>query len=235
MIDEGLIVKDWRYVDLTFGLIYPNSYKLANSSYTIRLLYYMINSHERFLCERIFLPDKLVYPASNDHSPANVIRSLENRILPMEFDVLGFSAHYENDLKNILWTLDKAGIPLSRKERIEKQEKQDVVYPLIIAGGPVITSNPLPLSEIIDVFFIGDSENTLLPFLDEIIDLKLRYQQINNLLTNISSMEGIYIPSLNNHPKRGLLKNLDESPNPIYQTISSDKEKGEIFEQNFFV
>ncbi len=235
MIDEGLIVKDWRHVDLTFGLIYPNSYKLANSSYAIRLLYYMINSHERFLCERIFLPDKLVYPASNDHSPTNVIRSLENRILPTEFDVLGFSAHYENDLKNILWTLDKAGIPLSRKERVEKQENQDIVFPLIIAGGPVITSNPLPLSEIIDVFFIGDSEKTLIPFLEEMIDLKLGYQQLNNSLIKISGMEGIYIPSLNNHPKRGLLKNLDESPNPIYQTISSDEEKGKIFEQNFFV
>ncbi len=235
MIDEGLIVKDWRYVDLTFGLIYPNSYKLANSSYTIRLLYYMINSHERFLCERIFLPDKLIYPAINDHSPINVIRSLENRILPTEFDVLGFSAHYENDLKNILWTLDKVKIPLSREERIKKQEKQDIIFPLIIAGGPVITSNPLPLSEIVDVFFIGDSEETLIPFLDELIDLKLGYQHLNNVLTNIRSMEGIYIPSLNNHPKRALLKNLDESPNPIQQTISSDKEQGKIFEQNFFV
>ena len=113
MIDEGSIIKDWRYVDLTFGLIYPNSYKLANSSYTIRLLYHMINNNDRFLCERFFLPDKINFPAANDNLSINQIRSLENRILPSEFDVLGVSVHYENDFKNILWLLDKANIPLN--------------------------------------------------------------------------------------------------------------------------
>ena len=235
MIDEGLIVKDWRYVDLTFGLIYPNSYKLANSSYTIRLLYYMINAYDRFLCERIFLPEKVKYPASNDHSSINLIRSLENKILPTEFDILGFSVHYENDLKNILWILDKAKIPLIRKERERLQEKEGLIYPLLIAGGSVITSNPLPLSKIFDVFFIGDSEQTLIPFLDKFSDFKLRNRNRDKLFTNIINIENIYIPELNNHPKRGVLKNLDDSPNPIIQTISQSQKEDTIFERNFFV
>jgi radical SAM superfamily enzyme YgiQ (UPF0313 family) len=235
MIDEGSIIKDWRHVDLTFGLIYPNSYKLANSSYTIRLLYHMINNNNRFLCERIFLPEKIKYPAANDNLPKNLIRSLENKILPSEFDVLGVSIHYENDFKNILWLLDKANIPLHREERNRLQKEQDIIYPLLIAGGPVVTSNPLPLSDIFDVFFIGDSENTLIPFFDELVNWKSRDRDIKKLATNIRKLNNIYFPSITNHPRRGVLENLDNSPNPIYQTISKTKKEGTIFERNFFI
>jgi radical SAM superfamily enzyme YgiQ (UPF0313 family) len=235
MIDEGSIIKDWRHVDLTFGLIYPNSYKLANSSYTIRLLYHIINIDERFLCERIFLPEKIVYPAANDNSPKNLIRSLENKVLPTEFDVLGVSVHYENDFKNILWLLDKANIPLHREERKRIQKKQDVIYPLLIAGGPVITSNPLPLSDIFDLFFIGDSENTLIPFFEQLINWKLGDRGIEKLVAKNRKLTNIFIPAINNHPKRGVLERLEDSPNPVYQTISKSKNENTIFERNFFI
>ena len=235
MIDEGSIIKDWRYVELTFGLIYPNSYKLANSSYTIRLLYHMINNNDRFLCERFFLPEKINFPATNDNLSINQIRSLENRILPSEFDVLGVSVHYENDFKNILWLLDKANIPLHREERQKLHEEQNVLFPLLIAGGPVITSNPLPLSDIFDAFFIGDSENSLIPFLDQLINWKSGDRDIKKLVTNNTKLTNIYIPSINNHPKRGVIESLEDSPNPIYQTISKSKNEREIFERNFFI
>ena len=235
MTEISNIVKDWRYVDLTFGLIYPNSYKLANSSYTIRLLYHMINSYDRFLCERIFLPENLKYPATNDYSSINLIRSRENKILPKEFDVLGVSVHYENDFKNIFWILDKANIPLLRKERIHLQKEEDIIYPLLIAGGPVITSNPLPLNEVFDVFFIGDSEKTLIPFLDNLVDWKSSNYDNSELFTNLKKAENLYIPSINNRPKRGILENLDESPNPLSQTISEKQMDNTVFERNFFV
>lgn len=235
MIDASFIVKDWRYVDLTFGLIYPNSYKLANSSYAIRLLYHMINSHDRFLCERIFLPENLKYPAINDYSSTNLIRSIENKILPIEFDVLGVSVHYENDFKNILWTLDKANIPLLREERNSLQKEGDIIYPILIAGGPVITSNPLPLYEIFDFFFIGDSENSLIPFLDKVIRWKSKNFDQSELYSSFKHIENIYIPDLKNRPKRGILENLDESPNPSSQTISIEHTESTIFERNFFV
>jgi hypothetical protein len=50
MYEESVIIKDWRNVDLSFGLIYPNNYKLGISSYSIRLLYHIINSNERAVC-----------------------------------------------------------------------------------------------------------------------------------------------------------------------------------------
>ena len=166
MYNESSIIKDWRNVDLTFGLIYPNIYQLGMSSYSIRLLYNIINSNEKYACERIFLPEKIKFPASKDFSSPNVLRSIENQILPNEFDILGFSVHYENDYKNILWILEKAEIPLDSKKRQKEFSHDPYKYPLIIGGGPAITSNPLPISNIFDLFFIGDAEPNLHNYLE---------------------------------------------------------------------
>ncbi len=108
MYEESVIIKDWRNVDFSFGLIYPNNYKLGMSSYSIRLLYHLINSNERAVCERIYLPEKIKFPASKDLSSIDRLRSIENKVLPKDFDILGFSVHYENDYRNILWILDKS-------------------------------------------------------------------------------------------------------------------------------
>ena len=117
MLKENAIIKDWRNIDLSFGLIYPNIYKIGMSSYSIRLLYFMINSYDNIVCERIFLPEKIYFPASKDYSSENQLRSIENKVLPIDFDILGFSIQFENDFKNILWILEKARIPLDRKNK----------------------------------------------------------------------------------------------------------------------
>ena len=118
MTSENLIIKDWRKIDFSFGLIYPNIYKIGLSSYSIRLLYSIINSYENIACELIFLPDiYLKFPATKDYTSENLLRSVENKVLPIDFDILGFSIHFENDFKNILWILDKAKIPLTAQER----------------------------------------------------------------------------------------------------------------------
>jgi len=232
MISENIIIKDWRAVDFSFGLIYPNTYQLGMSSYSIRLLYYIINSYEKIVCERFFLPEKLKFPALKDYSSINYLRSIENKILPTEFDILGFSLHFENDFKNILWFLDKVNIPLTSKERKELKIKK---YPLIIGGGPAITSNPLPFSSVFDVLFIGDSEPNLSLFFDlfnEYIKSECSFQEF---LENLKDIDGLYIPSLNNEVKRATLNRLDDSPIPIFQLLSINSIKKSIFETNFFI
>ena len=237
MISENFIVKDWRKIDFSFGLVYPNVYKLGMSSYSIRLLYFLINSYENIACERIFLPDdiKLKFPASKDYSPKNYIRSLENKVLPGEFDILGFSLHYENDFKNVLWILEKAEIPLTFQERQEAISKEKAQLPIIIGGGPVVTSNPMSLSRIFDLLFIGDSEQNLKLFFQEFRIYKNEKKNLREFLERTSQIEGIFVPALNNKAKRKVLENLDDSPIPIFQLISKSPEESSIFEKNFFV
>ncbi|MHA2129516.1 MAG: B12-binding domain-containing radical SAM protein, partial [Promethearchaeota archaeon] len=236
MFDENFIIKDWRTIDFTFGLVYPNVYKIGSSSYSIRLLYHLINSYENIACERIFLPDvKLKFPASKDYSSQNLLRSVENKILPGEFDILGFSLHFENDFKNILWLLEKAEIPLTYRDRTTRTIEEHQRYPLIIGGGPVVTSNPIPFNQIFDIFFIGDAEPNLDLFFNvfqKFNDSKISYE---GLLDESKKIEGLFIPSFKNNIKRSYLKNLDESPIPIYQLSSKLSEDGDIFESNFFI
>jgi radical SAM superfamily enzyme YgiQ (UPF0313 family) len=233
--EKGIIKKDWRKIDLTFGLVYPNRYKLGISSYSIRLLYHFINSIDNIVCERFFLPDKVKYPASKDFSSWNSIRSVETSILPNEFDILGFSVHFENDLKNILWFLDKAEIPIYSESRNKKEIKDNYRYPLLVAGGPAITSNPLPLSKIIDCFFIGDAEPNLYEFLKRCIEYKSQPTNYLQFLQKLAQIDGVFIPKINNPAKRIILKNLDLSPIPTYQLLVNVSSESNVFEQNYFV
>jgi len=229
------IIKDWRNIDISFGLIYPNTYSLGMSSYSIRLLYSLINAYQNIVCERIFLPEKLRYPANKDFHPEYSIRSLENGILPQDFDILGFSIHFENDFRNILWLLDKSNIPLLYRERKEDRKEKSLEYPLIIGGGPAVTSNPKPLSKIFDIFFIGDAEPLLENFFQLFLKYKFNNLNFNQFLDKLAEIRGLYIPSLKNNVKRLIVNNLDKSEELLYQLIPSSKDKKGAFEESFFI
>ena len=235
MYNESATIKDWRKVDLSVGLIYPNVYKIGMSCYAIRLLYFLINSHENYVCERIFLPEKIKFPASEDNNSVEVIRSVENKIHPIEFDILGISVQFENDYRNILWILDKAGIPLTYKERLEISSSTKKIFPLVIGGGPVITSNPQPFSEIFDLLFIGDSEPNLELMLQSFLKYKFNKINFQEFLGETIKIDGIYVTSYNNNVKRVYLKNLDDSPTPHYQLISNNLNYNTIFENRYFI
>ncbi|MFX0076340.1 MAG: B12-binding domain-containing radical SAM protein [Candidatus Hermodarchaeota archaeon] len=232
MHNESVLIKDWRNIDLTFGLIYPNIYQVGMSSYSIRLLYHIINSNERYACERIYLPKGVKFPASKDFSSVNDLRSIENQILPKEFDILGFSVHYENDFKNVLWILEKAEIPLDSKQRHQKHSQE---YPLIIGGGPALTSNPLPLSSVFDLFFIGDAEPNLNNFLRVYEEAKSETISFDSFLSKVAEIEGIFVPILNNTINRVFLRDLNKSPAPTFQLLSKPDRERIIFESNYFI
>jgi len=219
--EQNIVKKDWRTIKLSFALIYPNVYRIGMSSYSIHLIYSLLNSREDIVCERFFLPENIRYPASQDNN-VNMGRifSIENRILLKEFDILGFSIQFENDYRNLLWILEAAGIPLRTKERREEFKEKGTIYPLIIAGGPCATSNAMVLSEYIDLFFIGDIEPNLNEFLDLTIEIKEKFVNLNNDLEVFRKINGIFIPLIKNNCKRTILKNLDESKTPLLQIKS---------------
>ncbi|MHA1704824.1 MAG: B12-binding domain-containing radical SAM protein [Promethearchaeota archaeon] len=235
MAVSNLIVKDWRKIDITFGLVYLNKLELMLSSYTIRLLYDFLNSRANVACELFCIPEKVKYPASIDLTPNNSIRSLENEMKPLEFDILGFSLQYELNVKNFFWFLEKSGIPFYSKKREEMRKNENVHIPIIIMGGPVITSNPLPLNNFVDFFFIGDAEPNLHDFLNLFLKYKEKKLEYKELLKEASLIEGIYVPLLKNHAKRAILKSLDNSPTPINQIFFQNNERAEGFSENFLL
>ncbi|MCP4763730.1 MAG: radical SAM protein, partial [archaeon] len=136
--------------------------------------------------------------------------------------------------RNILWILEKAGIPLSSHERISTVSDKEN-FPLIIGGGPVATSNPLPLSKIFDLFFIGDAEPNLELFLNEFNSYKSNEIDFQEFLEKVDLIEGIFVPSFKRKVKRLTLKDLDDSPISAYQLSVQSIIEDSLFENNFFI
>ena len=74
---------------------------------------------------------------------------------------MAFSISYENDYPNLLKILELSRIPLRRQERREKD-------PLIIAGGATVLMNPEPLTDFVDLFFVGEAEAVIAPLTDSL-------------------------------------------------------------------
>lgn len=203
IFEDNIFKKDYKKIDIRFALAYPNIYKTAMSSLGYNILYNFINEREDTWCERITYPN---------------IKSIESNTPLKNFDVISFSLQFEEDYFNALNMLKQAGIPLKRNERTMDD-------PLIIAGGPCSTANPMPMSDYIDIFIIGEGEVIINEFLD-------RFKEYDKL-SDFLDIEGIYIPELDNNAKIAIVDNMDDAyhitqpiitktDNEEYKTVFSD-------------
>ena len=90
--------------------------------------------------------------------------SLETRHPLGEFDVIGFSLSYEGTYTNILNMLDLAGLPVRAEERTTRTRS-------IICGGSGAL-NPDALADFVDVFVLGDGEETIVDVVDFVREWK---------------------------------------------------------------
>lgn len=198
IFEDNIFIKDYKNVDIRFALAYPNIYRTAMSSLGYNLLYNYINERADTWCERITYP--------NTHS-------IESNTPLKNFDIISFSLQFEEDYFNVIEMLKQSEIPLKREDR-------DDTYPLIIAGGPCATANPMPMSDYIDVFIIGEGEAIINQFLDRYIE--------NNDLSNFLNIQGIYIPKFNNNAKIAIVKDMDDAyhiTQPIISKSDDDEYK----------
>lgn len=201
--ERNVIVKNPLKADIRFGLVYPNVYKTAMSSLGYQILYNYVNERDDCYAERI------TYPS---------IRSLETNSPLSDFDIISFSLQYEQDYFNVLELLREANIPLRREERTSDD-------PLIIAGGPCASSNPLPLSDFIDIFVIGEAESVLYDFLDLYSSLNISKKSKSNGKSELDlspflEIDGLYISKLNNNAKISLLGDMNDAYHLTYPIVT---------------
>lgn len=180
------VVKDHRTVQGTLCLTFPDTYTLGMSHHGLQVLYNLVNADPRWACERAFCP----FP--------DFEQALRKRNLPLygletftplhQFDVIGFSLQYEVCYTNILTMLDLGKIPLHSVDRT-------MDHPLVIAGGPG-AQNPEPLAPFIDVFVIGDGENSLLELMEKWTELCKRDElsREDRIAQLVASVDWAYAP-----------------------------------------
>jgi radical SAM family uncharacterized protein len=154
--------KDHRSVRGKLCLCFPDAYTIGMSHHGLQVLYSIMNRDPQWACERAFCP-WLDWEAvlRRDKLP---LYALENYTPLSEFDVVGFSLQYEVAYTNVLTMLDLGGIPHFNDERL-------VSDPLVIAGGPG-AQNPELLAPFVDLFVIGDGEESLPTVMQRWIELK---------------------------------------------------------------
>src|SRR5271165_3382021 len=145
------IVKDHRQVRGKLCLAFPDAYTLGMSHHGLQVLYTIMNNDPQWACERAFTP---WIDFERELRQANLpLYSLETFTPLSQFDIVGFSLQYEVCYTNVLTMIDLGGIPLHSKDRT-------LDHPLVIAGGPG-AQNPEVLAPFVDLFIIGDGEESL--------------------------------------------------------------------------
>jgi len=193
--EQGTILKDWGG-RIPIALIYPNTYYVGMSNLGFQTIYGLLNSYDNIVCERVFWEkDK---------------KSIESGRPLDDFAVLAFSISYELDYFNVIEMLRSSATPLFAADRSD-------AHPLVIAGGPCITANPEPLSPFFDCFVIGEGEAILPAMIEALLrgcgeSEKWIRGSRNELLRALSSLPGVYVPSLHDGKpiSRQWVRNIDD-------------------------
>lgn len=171
-------------------LLYPNLYKVGMSNIGFHIVYDLLNKRENVFCQRGFLPDdadlKLYQKTKTP------LFSVETQKTFDGFDIVAFAISFEMDYFNVLNMMRLGNIEPLKEKRGEKS-------PLLIAGGPCATFNPEPLSDFFDAFIIGEGEAVLPQFMDVYEKAKISGLSKREILTELSKVRGVYVPSLYEH------------------------------------
>lgn len=177
------VIKDEKDI-LNFCLIFPDIYEIGSSHVGYRILYELVNKSDKIYCQRFFAPWK----DALDTFASDIFISLEKKRRLKDFDVLGFSLHYEMSYTTALAILKYSSIPLRSGDR-------DNSFPIIIAGGSCVY-NPAPLKPFIDAFYVGEGDIGLRKILEDIKDMKDRGADKLSVLKHLNSYPFIYVPSV---------------------------------------
>ena len=163
------------------ALVYPSPYHVAMSSLGYQAIYGILNRVDGWAAERAFLPDD-VEAWRRARLP---LVTYEGETPIGGVDIIAFSVAYELEVTGLFDCLALAGLPLHAAERGPQ-------HPLVVAGGPLTFSNPLPLGDFVDVVLVGEAEELVGVLLAEIDGEPDRAR----LLARLATRDGFWVPSI---------------------------------------
>ncbi len=182
----GEVIKDKRDVEVRFAFCFPDTYEIGMSHLGIKILYSLFNEKPYIWCERVFAPWIDMEAQMREHDIP--LYALESGDPLYDFDFIGFTLQYELSYTNILNMLSLGGIPLLSKDRHGLEH-------IVVAGGPC-ACNPEPITDFIDIFFLGDGEEVDLEVIELYRECKKEGCDRAEFLRRASQIKGVYVPSL---------------------------------------
>lgn len=191
-----------KNADFNMWLAFPGPYSFAMSSLGFLWMFKSIDELEDVNVERIYSDTKTT-------------------VLHKEsINLFGFSFSFDTDFLTIFSMLERFDIPLKSSERSEE-------HPFVFAGGPVVSANPEPYKDFFDFVIIGDGEDVNLKVVE--ICRCNKGKPRDHILTELSKLEGVYVPKFGSRTINKLTKKLSEC---IYTPILSD---GAFFKNTFIL
>lgn len=137
-----------RQAATRIALCYPSPYHVGMSSLGFQTIYRELNADPGCAAERAFLPEDV-----EAHRAARVpVCTVESQRPIGDFAALAFSISYELELSGLLDMLDVSGLPVRAVDRADS-------HPIVVCGGPLTFSNPVPLAAFADLVVMGEAED----------------------------------------------------------------------------
>ena len=180
------VMKNKEEVDIRYCMCFPDVYEIGMSHLGIQIIYDMLNTDDRIWCERVYSPwpdlDRIM------REKQIPLFALESQDPIKSFDFLGITIQYEMCYTNILQILDLSQIPLRTKDRTWE-------HPIVMGGGPCV-SNPEPLADFFDLFYMGEGETEMMHLMDVYRESRANGDSRETFLLKAAQIPGIYVPSL---------------------------------------
>ena len=192
---------------LLVPLCYPSPYHVGMSSLGFQVVYRLLNDPARphLRAERAFLPDDLE-PWRRARLP---LVTYESQAAVGRAPMILFSVAYELELTGLFSCLELSSVPVLRSER-------GTEHPLVICGGPLTFSNPLPLGPFVDIVVMGECEDVLPRLMDDLLAAgigsgrSLSDAERATLMQELATHEGLWIPSVHGELLPKVAKCADE-------------------------
>lgn len=162
------------------ALVYPSPYRAAMSSLGYQQIYRLLNAVPDLAADRAVLPDDAV-AARAAGAP---LVTLERERPVGDYPLLAFSVAYELELAGLIDCLALAGIPPLAADRDDR-------HPLVVAGGPLTFSNPVPLAPYCDVIVVGEADELAAELVTTAADCGWRRDA---LVAALAERPGFYLP-----------------------------------------
>ncbi len=202
----------YRRAPVEVALVYPNTYRVAGSSLGFQVIYSALNAEPDLACHRAVLPDEA---QTGQRPPA--VRSLEFAKPLAHYDAILVSIAYELDIGNLAMLLEASGIAALARDR-------SPTAPPVVIGGPLTTSNVLPIGPIADLVVLGEADEAI-----HTVRAWLAQRPTRAALAQMArDVPGMWVPALHGDAVPGLLSVRGDHLPALGQWRSPDAEFGDM-------
>src|SRR5256885_3306040 len=173
-----------KQAGLAVALVYPSPYHVGMSSLGFQTIYRELHALPDVTAERAFRPEDVAGARQRREGLA----TYESARPVGDFPIIAFSLAYELELAGLVDCLDLAGVPALGAERGLRPDR----HPLVVVGGPLTFSNPVPAGPYADVILMGEAEELVATLTAAVRDERDR----GTLLAGLAPLPGFYVPPI---------------------------------------